>query len=67
MSQTTPQPVPEAPSLKPDFSKWSRATLEQFAADVNNRNLQLQDDLRVSIDAYRRLLKTSTAHRPEVL
>jgi len=57
--------IPEAPSLTPDFTKWERATLEQFATDVNNRNLQLQADLKLALDNYRRLLKTSSAHRAE--
>lgn len=51
--QTAAAPVLEAPSITPDFSKWSRANLERLATDLNNENLQLKTDLRVALDAYR--------------
>lgn len=42
---------------KADFSAWSRATLERFARDVADQNLQLRADVRTALDAYRALLR----------
>ena len=58
--------VPEVPTQAPDFTTWSRASLEQFATDANNQNLQLKADLRMALDNYRKLLKKHNAHRPVV-
>lgn len=40
-----------------DFRTWDRATLESFARDCSAECRALQDDLRVAIDAYRRLMR----------
>lgn len=45
----------DAPSITPDFTKWSRASLEKLATDLNNQNLQLKADLQLALDAYRDL------------
>ena len=61
-----PHGIPEVPSIKPDFSRWSRANLEKMATDLNNQNLQLKADLRLALDNHRKLLIQHNAHRPEV-
>ena len=42
---------------KADFSVWDRATLERFARDVADQNLQLRADVRTALNAYRALLR----------
>jgi len=46
----------EAPSIEPDFTRWSRANLEKLVTDLNNQNLQLKADLQLALDAYRATL-----------
>ncbi len=36
-----------------DFSTWQRETLERFAREVADENLQLRADVRTALDGYR--------------
>lgn len=38
-----------------DFSTWDRETLERFARQAADENRQLREDLRVALDAFRRI------------
>ncbi|WP_395026553.1 hypothetical protein [Comamonas odontotermitis] len=37
-----------------DFSTWQRETLERFAREVADENLQLRADVRTALNGYRR-------------
>jgi hypothetical protein len=39
-----------------DFSKWDRETLNKFAQEASQELLALKEELRVAIDAYRKLV-----------
>ena len=39
-----------------DFATWDRETLNKFAQDASNEITALQEELRVAIDAYRKLV-----------
>lgn len=40
-----------------DFSTWERATLEQFARESTEENLQLKEDLKTALAAWRNELQ----------
>jgi len=39
--------------MKTDFSTWQRKTLEDFARQVADENLELKEQLRAALAAYR--------------
>ena len=39
-----------------DFKTWERKTLEEFARQAADENKELREQLRVAIDAYRKLI-----------
>jgi hypothetical protein len=39
-----------------DFSTWDREALNKFAQEATQELLALQEELRVAIDAYRKLV-----------
>ena len=47
--------------MKTDFATWDRVMLEQFARQVADENLQLKEDLKAALAAWRtELLKAKT-------
>lgn len=40
-----------------DFASWQHDSLARFAQDAYDRILELENDLRTAIDAYRELLR----------
>jgi hypothetical protein len=40
-----------------DFATWKRETLEQFARDAAEENLQLKEDLKTALAAWRNELQ----------
>jgi len=47
---------PDEPSLSTDFASWDRETLNKFAQEATRELIALQEELRVAIDAYRKLV-----------
>jgi hypothetical protein len=39
-----------------NFATWDRETLNKFAQDATNEIVALQEELRVALDAYRKLV-----------
>jgi len=39
-----------------DFSEWEKETLIRFAYEVNERNKQLEEDIKTVFEAYRKLV-----------
>lgn len=39
-----------------DFATWDRETLNKFAQDAANELKAVQEELRVALDAYRKLV-----------
>ena len=39
-----------------DFATWDRETLNKFAQDASDEIAALQEELRVALDAYRKLV-----------
>lgn len=46
-----------------DFKDWKRETLEQFARQVADENLQLREDLKAALAAWRQALTTPNINR----
>lgn len=42
--------------MKTDFKNWDRETLERFAREASDENVQLKEDLKAALAAWRKEL-----------